>query len=272
AAVQVWVNPIMDDGHNRSKLDALLREVAAAGVLVSSHPDTIQKIGTKTVLYETRHMGWGSDIDLYRSSEEMRARLPERLRAGKPRVLKQHRGHSGHGVWKLTPKGDRVVARHAARGSEDREMSLEEWAEVCAPYFAEGPMLDQAYNERIGEGTIRCYLVRGRVEGFGHQEVNALVPGSDPGPRLYFPPDRADFQALKRRVEDEWVPELMATTGLAEEGLPMLWDLDFMLGPGEGAYMLCEINVSSVYPYPESAMRPLAEAIRARLAAPDTAR
>src|SRR5579859_288534 len=36
-AVQVWVNPI-EQGRNRSKLDALLREVADAGVLVSAHP------------------------------------------------------------------------------------------------------------------------------------------------------------------------------------------------------------------------------------------
>jgi hypothetical protein len=38
--VLVWVDPI-SDGHDRSILDAMLREVAAKGVWVSAHPDVI---------------------------------------------------------------------------------------------------------------------------------------------------------------------------------------------------------------------------------------
>src|SRR5262249_50588699 len=52
AAVQVWVNPI-ESGHDRSVLDALLRETATAGVKVYTHPDTILKMGTKQVLVDT---------------------------------------------------------------------------------------------------------------------------------------------------------------------------------------------------------------------------
>lgn len=44
--VLVWVDPITE-GRDRSRLDALLREVAAAGVWVSAHPDVILKVGTK---------------------------------------------------------------------------------------------------------------------------------------------------------------------------------------------------------------------------------
>ena len=40
--VLVWVNPI-ESGLDRSKLDALLREVASHGVWVSAHPDVILK-------------------------------------------------------------------------------------------------------------------------------------------------------------------------------------------------------------------------------------
>jgi hypothetical protein len=46
--------------------------------------------------------------------------------------------------------------------------------------------------------------------------------------------------------------------------LPLLWDADFLLGerrPGaDEKYVLCEINVSSVSPFPESAIAPLVEA------------
>src|SRR4051812_28625617 len=45
-AVLVWVNPLQD-GQDRSALDAILREVAAAGVYVSAHPDVVAKLATK---------------------------------------------------------------------------------------------------------------------------------------------------------------------------------------------------------------------------------
>ncbi|MBS0162619.1 MAG: Cj0069 family protein [Nitrospira sp.] len=263
-AAQVWVNPITEDGHTREKLDPLLREVAARGVMVCTHPDTIQKMGTKEVLYATRNMSWGSDVRRYTSVEELKAGLLDSLQTG-PRVLKQFRGHSGQGIWKITPTNDpeRVLARHAPRGSAEVQVALADWAESCAGYFATGPMYDQPYNPRISEGTVRCYFVRDRIEGFGHQALNALVDGSDPGPRLYSDSGDTRFQALRRQAETEWVPQLMATVGVSLDQLPMLWDIDLMLT--ETGYMLCEINVSSVYPYPESAIRPLARAFRLRL-------
>ena len=45
-AVLVWVNPIQD-GHDRSVLDVMLREVAAARVFVTAHPDVILKLGNQ---------------------------------------------------------------------------------------------------------------------------------------------------------------------------------------------------------------------------------
>jgi len=52
--------------------------------------------------------------------------------------------------------------------------------------------------------------------------------------------------------------------------LPLLWDCDFMFGdraPGTAErYVLCEINVSSVAPFPPSAMAPLVSAVQSRLA------
>ena len=56
--VLVWVNPLQD-GRPRVALDAMLREVAARGIWVSTHPDVTQKMGVKEVLYTTRHLGWG---------------------------------------------------------------------------------------------------------------------------------------------------------------------------------------------------------------------
>src|SRR2546423_6636068 len=97
--VLVWVDPIMGDT-DRSKLDALLREVASARTWVSAHPDVILKMGTKEVLFRTRDLGWGGDIYLYESVQQLKDEFPARLATG-PRVVKQNRGNGGIGVWKV---------------------------------------------------------------------------------------------------------------------------------------------------------------------------
>jgi hypothetical protein len=289
-AVLVWVNPI-ESGHDRSVLDSMLREVANAGVFVSTHPDMIQLLGTKEVLYRTREIGWGSDTHLYLSLEQMRSELPVRLASGKARVLKQNRGQSGHGVWRVQlsevspnatiPGLDAMVnVRHAARGSVEVKMTLGEFCDRCNEYFqaVDGRMIDQAYQERLTEGMIRCYVVKEQVAGFGHQQVNALFPAPagvapedapQPGPRYYHPPSKPEFHALKKKLEEQWVPAVQQLLSIDPDSLPVLWDCDFLLGPkdsyGDDTYVLCEINVSSVAPYPESAVPFMVEATMAQV-------
>jgi hypothetical protein len=278
--VLAWVNPIQD-GRDRSQLDAMLREVAADGVFVSAHPDVILRLGTKEVLYTTREIGWGCDTALYRSVPQLRRELPARL-ARAPRVLKQLRGNGGLGVWKVEldasvaqTAGDVALrVRHALRGAVEERISLDDFCRRCAAYFAgDGGVVDQVWQPRLPEGMIRCYLVHGRVAGFGHQAINALCPAPPgappqaaplPGPRLYHPPTMAAFQPLRRQLEEEWVPALQRLVGIETARLPVLWDCDFLLGPksaaGADSYVLCEINASSVAPFPESAVAPVAEA------------
>ena len=277
----VWVNPI-DDGYPRDTLDAVLREVASAGVFVSTHPDVILKLGTKDVLVDTRKLGWGSDVYRIDTLAQLRADLGARLLTGSARVLKQWRGHSGIGVWRVQRRSREMAfeakslvrALHAPRGSVEVETSFDEFVSLMAPYFDNGGhMIDQAWQPRLTEGMVRCYLVQDRVVGFGLQAVNALYPapgGSGcaeaptPSPRLYHPPDVPHLQSLKERLESEWVPDLRRTLGIAFDELPLLWDCDFLLGDpplgGEDRYVLCEINVSSVAPFPDCAIEPLVTA------------
>lgn len=258
--VLVWFNPF-EGGRDRSRLNTALRAVAAKGVLVSAHPDVIDVLGTKDVLYRTRHMAWGSDVRRYANAQAMRAGLLESLKGGS-RVLKQLRGQSGDGIWQVSLKGSQLVVCHATRGSLPQTMTTDAFADVCRPYFEHaGAMIDQAFQPRLSEGMIRCYMVGNQVAGFGEQLVNALLPESTPGPRLYFAADRIDFQPLKRKLEDEWIAQMCEALGLKESDLPILWDADFLLGAndsqGNDTYVLCEINISSVYPFPPSAMAPL---------------
>ena len=286
--VLVWRNPIQD-GRDRSILDPMLRDVAATGVVVSAHPDIILKMGTKEVLYQTREMAWGCDTRLYADLEQLRRELPASLASGKARVLKQYRGNGGNGVWKVQWAGgtsagqseNQLRVRHAKKGSSEERVASDDFLSRCEGYFANnGKMIDQAYQERLPEGMVRCYLVHDKVVGFGHQAVNALFPAPpgavaseapQPGPRLYYPPTKPDFQDLKNKVEQDWVPTMQRILDIKTEQLPVLWDCDFLFGPknasNEDTYVLCEINASSVAPYPETAPAHVAKATLARLQA-----
>ena len=270
-AVLVWCNPI-EDGRRRDRLDALLRDVAKAGVLVSAHPEAILRLGTKDVLFETRDLPFGSDVHRIDSLAQLESELPQRLRQG-ARVLKQHRGHSGIGVWRVEASyGGGLTVQHAQRGSTPQRMDMPALMATVAPYFEPeggGHMIDQAWQARLREGMVRAYLVEDRVTGFGLQAVNALHPDAPmPGPRLYHGPELPGFQDLKQQLESTWITLLRERVGLAHEQLPLLWDCDFMLGDaladGAQRYVLCEINVSSVSPFPPSSIAPLVEAVLRR--------
>ena len=146
----------------------------------------------------------------------------------------------------------------------------------CEAYFAGGGrIIDQAFQPRLPEGMIRCYLARNEVVGFGHQLIKALIPPpagggpevAQPGPRIMHPADAPPFQQLRNKMEAEWVPAMQALLDLPTASLPALWDADFLYGPkaqdGRDTYVLCEINVSSVAPYPDSAVPKIAEAVLA---------
>jgi len=286
--VLVWVNPL-DDGRDRSRLDALLRDIAARGVWVSAHPDVILKMGVKEVLYRTRKLGWATDTDLYASAEDFSRRFPARLAASGPRVLKQNRGNGGQGVWKVEVAtdvgpnpGPRAPIRvlHAQRGSVPEDLSLGIFMESCAPYFRDGGrIIDQAFQPRLPEGMIRCYLAQHEVVRFGHQLIKALVvPPADagpdalqPGPRIMHPADAPPFQQLRKQMETDWVPAMEKLLQIPTASLPALWDADFLYGPktpdGSDTYVLCEINVSSVAPYPDTAAARVAGVVLASVRA-----
>ncbi|SDZ96659.1 Cj0069 family protein [Variovorax sp. YR216] len=278
-AVLVWCNPV-EGGRRRDRLDAILREVARAGVLVSTHPDTILRLGTKDVLVDVRDLPFGSDAVRVDSLGQLAAELPDRLRRG-ARVLKQYRGHSGIGVWRVEciENSSLLRVRHAQRGSEEEQLALPALLQRVAPYFESangGHMIDQAWQPRLVDGMVRAYLVEDRVTGFGHQAINALYPAQQgepapsPGPRLYHDAGMPQFQVLKRLLETQWIGLLRDRVGLSPAQLPLLWDCDFMFGEPTAQqaerYVLCEINVSSVSPFPPSSIDPLVRAVIARLA------
>jgi len=282
--VLVWVDPI-HEGQTRTVLDAILRDVASRGPWVSAHPDVILKMGVKEVLFRTRHLGWGTDTHLYCTAAEFGDAFPSRLQSAGPRVLKQNRGNGGEGVWKVEvvsrPASKTSVVRilHACRGSMPEEMPLGEFMTRCEPYFASnGCIVDQPFQPRLPDGMIRCYMGVDKVVGFGHQFIKALIPpppegpdspGAQPGPRIMHGAEAEPFQVLRAKMEAEWTPQMMEILGIDAASLPIIWDADFLYGPrtasGEDSYVLCEINVSSVFAIPDQAPAAIARLAWSRL-------
>jgi len=261
-ALLVWVNPI-EQGHDRKILDQLLIDLDGAGVFVSSVPETIMKIGTKDVLFKTRDLEWGSDVEMYTTFNDFKNLFPHSIENGKTRVLKQFRGNGGDGVFKVSAAERDFIVLHAKRGAVEERMDADRFFENFRGYFAaDAPMLNQEWNDNVTNGMVRCYLTGKRVAGFGYQEINALYPQDGPvtpGRRLYFTEECALFSDLRGFMEDRWIDQLLEVSDLAAEKLPVIWDADFfinsMVPSSPRRYTLCEINVSSVSPFPESAIR-----------------
>ncbi|HET9108478.1 MAG TPA: Cj0069 family protein [Steroidobacteraceae bacterium] len=277
--VLVWVDPI-SDARDRSRLDPMLREVASQGVWVSAHPDVILKMGTKEVLYRTRHLGWGTDTHLYRIPAEFEREFPQRLAAQGARVLKQCRGNGGIGTWLVQCESARAGAdadllvwvQEATRDSRREAMRLGAFMQRCQIYFsAGGGLIDQRHARRASEGMIRCYLIYDRVVGFSTQRPVAGLSFAMAREKTFYEEFANGFQSLKREMEDHWLPRMQDILALDTRSLPVIWDADFLLGPrnerGEDTYVLCEINVSSVSPFPDTAVPRIAEAAALRVLA-----
>jgi hypothetical protein len=279
-AVLVWVNPI-EQGHDRSKLDTLLRALSHQGCLVSAHPEVILQMGTKEVLYSTQDIGWGGPTRIYRSYEDFVAHFAESFRPSGVKVLKQYRGNGSNGVYKVsTGSSDQeVIVVHAKNSPEAKAYGWRDFYETFKPYFSnQGLLIEQEWNPHLANGIVRCYLSGQTVVGFGYQEINALYERPDqdsviwvpPSKRYYFTQHCGLFRDLKQIMEDSWVPRMQKKLDIAPERMPIIWDADFFINQPDGdaaagKYTLCEINVSCVSPFPPSAIPFIVEAVSQRI-------
>ena len=133
--------------------------------------------------------------------------MPTRLATG-PRVIKRNRGNGGQGVWKVErlPTSSVVKVLDATKDTPE-ELTLDDFIRRCAEYFENGNVIDQAFQPRLSEGVVRCYVAGDRCAGFGHHKVIALVDSpaarSEAGPRLYSSTADLRFQRLRRLIEYE---------------------------------------------------------------------
>jgi hypothetical protein len=252
---------------------------------VNAHPDVILKMGVKEVLVRTSSLGWGSDAHAYDSFDGFRAEFPVRLAADRVRVLKQNRGNSNQGIWKVELEnpsepvgpGTRVTVLEARENVPESGVLLSDFVSRCQTYFQRGGrLIDQAFQTRVDEGLVRCYMCGDKVVGFSEQFPRTLGESSAPPfgmAREKTMHDEAapQFLGLRRRMEAEWTPGLQAILRIETRDLPVLWDADFLYGPktaeGDDSFVLCEINISCVVPYPLTAVAAIASSAKERTAA-----
>ena len=278
-AVLVWVNPV-EQARDRKTLDSMLLTLSNDGCFVSAHPEIILKIGTKDVLYKTKSIGWVGDVNLYSSVEDFVREFHQGLNKSGVKILKRYRGNGGNGVFKII-KGraaDTITVIHARNSDEAKVVSWDDFYNEFGAYLAtDGLLIEQEWNEDLTNGMVRCYLCGNKVAGFGYQEINALYELKvqnnaihlPPSKRYYFTENCGLFRDLKATLENNWVPELKQTLSIPEEMLPVIWDADFFINnsvmDGSARYSLCEINVSSVSPFPPSAIKFMVEETRNRI-------
>jgi hypothetical protein len=133
-------------------------------------------------------------------------------------------------------------------------------------------MVEQTFQPRLAEGMIRVYLTHDRVVGFAHQYPRGLLPPdaqAAPSGKLFEPASAVAYSDLRSRMESDWVPQMQKILNIETHALPVIWDADFLYGPknasGDDTYVLCEINASSTFAFPEHAMRAVAQAARNRI-------
>jgi hypothetical protein len=143
--------------------------------------------------------------------------------------------------------------------------------------------VDQEFVPGITRGIVRCYLVGGTVVGFARQYPDGVVPDGPlgvvpatqppasqvmglPSPKTMYQAHEPALAQLRERLETDWVPAMTSVVGLRPNDLPALWDVDLLIAdpaPGheldrppsdeEPRFVLCEINASSIIPFPPGA-------------------
>lgn len=240
----------------------MLREVEAAGVYGLPGPDQMIATGAKDSLTKLRGTRFAlDDTFAYYSLEELKEQFPRSLALGE-RVLKQNRGSTGDGIWRVEaidlPEGADSVALDArvkcteAVDNHVEEHLLGDFLDFCNKYI-EGPggmMLDQRFLPRIKEGEVRVLMLNDKPVNVVHKKpaegADAFSATLFSGAKYTYEPPEDWPQLLEPFVEE--LPLINEKLG-GYPSLPLIWTADFILdtGPdGEDTYVLGELNCSCV--------------------------
>lgn len=241
----------------------MLRELSKNGMIGMAHPDAMISFGAKDALVKLRHTSMvPDDTFVYYTTEDFESQFPTSLSLG-DRVLKQNRGSTGAGIWRVSVvdkrefepgkplPADTLVKCTEARDNHTEHRTLGDFMGFCHRYIEgeNGMLVDMRYLPRIKEGEIRILMVGSEPIFVVHKKP---AEGEDSFSATLFSgakytyDDPSSWQALVDRFLDE-LPSICGSLG--RDDIPLIWTADFILDTAEDGsdqYVLGEINCSCV--------------------------
>lgn len=242
----------------------MLRELVQQGVQGLPHPDAMINYGAKDAVARLRDTSLvPDDVYTYYTLDALHTHFPTTLATGE-RVLKQNRGSTGEGIWRVQLKDaklykgqdtiplEAMVRLTEARDNHVEERTLADFLTFCHQYIEgeNGQLLDMPYLPRIKEGEIRVLMLRDKAVSVVHKKpaegADAFSATLFSGAKYrYDKPEQ--WQNLVQMVESS-LPLLQSKLG--GYALPLLWTADFILDTDkttkQDKYILGEINASCV--------------------------
>lgn len=260
------VNPGHIPGGEQGYFDLLTKLTEEAGLVGMSTPAEMISYGAKDALVKLNDTDLvPADTAAYYDVESFHNTFPTSLSYGE-RVLKQNRGSTGSGIWRVQIE-DKELAASVEPGTalpldtklkcteavdnhtEVRELG--DFMDFCDQYIIghNGMLVDMRFMPRIVEGEIRILLVGPHPVFVVHKKP---AEGGDNFSATLFSGAKYTYdkpEAWQDLVDMFAEARPVIAEKLGGDNIPLIWTADFMLADGENgedAYVLGEINCSCV--------------------------
>ena len=240
-----------------------LRRLSAKGVVGMSTPDAMINFGAKDALVKLASTDLvPDDTYAYYTVEEFKRIFPTSI-SHRERVLKQNRGSTGEGIWRVVvvderpyKAGDSLPLDTKLKCTEavDNHVEYHElgnFMTFCEQYIVgdNGMLVDMPFMPRIKEGEIRILMVGPNPIFVVHKKP---AEGADSFSATLFSGAKYTYDDPKKwpdliKLLDESLPTISEKVGGFD--IPLIWTADFMLDWDENKndkYVLGEINCSCV--------------------------
>lgn len=241
----------------------LLTKLYDNGLVAMSHPTEMLNLGSKDVLFKLSKTGLvPNDIFKYTSINEFKHYFPKTLAFGE-RVLKQNRGSSGIGIWRVSivreyqenqqseiPLSIQIKCTEA-KDNQVKYYSLGHFMNLCEKYLVgkNGLLIDMPYLPRIREGEFRILLVGNlpiQIIRKKPSEISEAFSANLFSGAVYINNTIEEHPYLMK-IFKVFINNIKSITD--NHNLPLLWTADFILSYddlGNDIYFLSEINSSCV--------------------------
>jgi hypothetical protein len=243
----------------------MLRALCAEGLIGFPHPDAMINFGAKDALVKLRNTDLvPEDTYAYYTIEQFRDTFPASISHG-VRVLKQNRGSTGEGIWRVELIDERYLGMEAgeeipldakikcteAVDNHVEYHSLSNFMTFCTQYVVgeNGMLVDMRFMPRIKEGEIRILMVGAEPVFVVHKKP---ADAEDAFSATLYSGAKYTYDSPEKWKElvDSFIESLPEISNkLGDYEIPLIWTADFMLDWDEhknDIYVLGEINCSCV--------------------------